>query len=274
MNIVDRTVAALAAGGAAAVSDGLWYAGGAAAIWLVFYTLFRRRLASRKIVQRPPTRKQITRELIHSLRSILVFATVTGIVVFAALGGHTRLYRHVDDHGWEWFFASILIAVMMHDTYFYWTHRLMHHRRLYRIFHRTHHLSTNPTPWAAYAFSVPEAFVQAGIGPLVVCTIPMHGVAFTAFMGWQIAFNVLGHGGYEIFPRWFLGTWAGRLLNTPTHHALHHEKFIGSYGLYFNIWDRLMGTNHRDYEARFTLAAGSPATPVDPAPELVPATNG
>jgi Delta7-sterol 5-desaturase len=32
---------------------------------------------------------------------------------------------------------------------------------------------------------------------------------------------------------------------------MHHEKFRGNYGLYFNFWDRLMRTNHEDYESRF-----------------------
>jgi hypothetical protein len=81
--------------------------------------------------------------------------------------------------------------VLMHDAYFYWTHRLMHHPRLFRIFHRAHHLSASPTPWAAYSFSVPEAFVQAGIGPLIVFTIPTHPLANALFMLWQVAFNVL-----------------------------------------------------------------------------------
>lgn len=267
MDTFDRLTKSLLAGGAAYISDALWYAGGATVIWLCFYVLLRRRLAARKVVPRGPKPKQISREVLHSLRSILVFATVTGVVVYAALGGHTRLYRRIDEHGWAWFVASILIAVVIHDAYFYWTHRLMHHRRLYKAFHRTHHISTNPTPWAAYAFSVPEAFVQAGIGPLVVCLIPMHGAAFTAFMAWQITFNVFGHGGYELYPRWFLRTWAGRVMNTPTHHALHHEKFRGGYGLYFNVWDRLMGTNHPDYEARFAKAAAGRAAAPDTRPQ-------
>jgi Delta7-sterol 5-desaturase len=146
--------------------------------------------------------------------------------------------------------------IVVHDAYFYWTHRLMHHGRLYRAFHRTHHLSMSPTPWAAYAFSPAEALVQAGIGPLIVFTMPVHPAAFGLFMVWQIAFNVFGHCGYEIFPRWFLGSRAGTLLNSVTHHALHHEKFQANFGLYFNVWDRLMGTNHPEYERRFELATG------------------
>jgi sterol desaturase/sphingolipid hydroxylase (fatty acid hydroxylase superfamily) len=32
---------------------------------------------------------------------------------------------------------------------------------------------------------------------------------------------------------------------------MHHETLRGNYGLYFNVWDRLMGTNHDHYENRF-----------------------
>jgi Delta7-sterol 5-desaturase len=81
--------------------------------------------------------------------------------------------------------------------------------------------------------------------------IPMHPYAFVIFMFWQITFNIVGHTGYEFHPRWLMDSWLGRILNTPTNHAQHHEKMRGNYGLYFNVWDRLMGTNHPDYESRF-----------------------
>ncbi len=64
------------------------------------------------------------------------------------------------------------------------------------------------------------------------------------FMLWQIAFNVLGHCGYEIFPRWFHRSRLGAFLNTPTHYAMNHECVRANFGIYFNLWDRLLGTNH------------------------------
>jgi len=39
----------------------------------------------------------------------------------------------------------------------------MHHKKLFRWFHLVHHQSTNPSPWAAYAFHPLEAVVEAGI---------------------------------------------------------------------------------------------------------------
>jgi len=127
----------------------------------------------------------------------------------------------------------------------------MHHPRLFVRFHRAHHRSTNPSPWAAYAFAPLEALVQAAIFPLVVMLVPIHLTAFFVFMLWQITFNVLGHTGYEFHPRWLMDSPLRFLLNTPTNHAMHHESPRGNYGLYFNVWDRLMRTNQKEYEARF-----------------------
>lgn len=257
MDTEDKFWLSAQAGLGRGVADLMWYALLAGAAWLAFWVVFRRALKHRRVSRREPSSGQIGREVLRSLRSMAVFALVTALAVFAALAGWTRLYGRVSDYGWWWLVLSFWVMVLMHDAYFYWTHRLMHsHPRLFRVFHRTHHLSASPTPWAAYSFSVGEAFVQAGIGPLIVFTIPTHPLAFGAFMLWQVAFNVLGHCGHEIFPRWFMRSWAGRVLNSVTHHALHHERFGANFGLYFNVWDRLMGTNHPDHHARFHLAAG------------------
>ncbi len=239
-----------------AVGDLFVYGLLASGVWLFFYVAFGAIFRHRRVSRHEPVPGQVAREIAHSIRSIAIFGLVTGAVVFAAYSGWTRLYVRVGVYGWGWFILSIGLMIVLHDAYFYWTHRLMHHPRLYRMLHHPHHLSTSPTPWAAYAFSSAEAVVQAGIGPLIVFTIPVHPVAFAIFMTWQIAFNVFGHCGYEIFPRWFLRSRAGLLLNSVTHHTLHHERFRANFSLYFNVWDRLMGTNHSEYQQRFELATG------------------
>jgi sterol desaturase/sphingolipid hydroxylase (fatty acid hydroxylase superfamily) len=202
-------------------------------------------------------------ETLYSIRSLVVFGLVGGMIAFAIRSGWTRTYWQVEEYGWLWFVLSIKLMILLHDTYFYWTHRWMHHRRWFRAVHRVHHLSASPTPWAAYSFSVWEAFVQALIGPLVFLVMPVHPAAFGAFMAWQISFNVLGHCGHEIMPQWFMRSWLGRFVNSPTHHAMHHETFLANYGLYFNVWDRLMGTNHPAYEERFAQVTGAGASAGD-----------
>lgn len=59
--------------------------------------------------------------------------------------------------------------------------------------------------------------------------------------------NVYGHLGYEIAPKWFRYSVLFQILNTSTHHNLHHSKFKGNYGLYSRFWDRVMKTENPDY---------------------------
>lgn len=241
-----------------ALENWLRYAVVAGLAWLLAYGLCKKRWWRRKIIQRDPASEDVRREIRWSLLTALIYGLVGTATILAGKAFGWQMYRKIGLHGWGWFFTSILIAIIVHDTWFYWTHRLMHHRRLFRLFHKVHHESTNPSPWAAYSFAPLEALAQACIFPLLAFTVPMHPLAFFVFMVWQITFNVIGHTGYEYFPPWLMKSWLGRLLNTPTNHVQHHEKMRGNYGLYFNVWDRLMGTNHRDYEARFEEVTSRP----------------
>jgi sterol desaturase/sphingolipid hydroxylase (fatty acid hydroxylase superfamily) len=63
--------------------------------------------------------------------------------------------------------------------------------------------------------------------------------------------KVCHHAPFAQLPRWFMKTPLKWVLNTLTNHIMHHETLRGNYGFYFNIWDRLMGTNHANDESRF-----------------------
>jgi sterol desaturase/sphingolipid hydroxylase (fatty acid hydroxylase superfamily) len=219
--------------------------------WLLGYVIFKRSWFHRKIIARFPRWSDVGREIGYSVLSLFIFAAVGVLTIFLIHKGWTRLYMHSRHHGWAWIWLSAGLVILLHDAYFYWTHRLMHHPRLFPYFHRVHHLSHNPTPWSAYAFHPLEAVVQASIFPLSLILVPMHPLAFGIFMVWQLVFNVLGHTGYEYSPKGFMDSWLKYLFNTPTNHIMHHEKMKGNYGLYFGFWDRIMRTNHSDYENRF-----------------------
>ncbi len=223
----------------------------AGAAWLLGYVLCKSAWRSRKIIAETPSGADMRREATWSALTVVIYGLVGASTLALKKQGWTQVYTRVDDHGWGWFWGSIVVVIFVHDAYFYWTHRLMHHPRLFRFFHGVHHESRNPSPWAAYCFSPAEAAVQAGIFPLVALTLPIHLGAFALFMLWQITFNVAGHAGYEFHAKWLMDSWLGKFLNTPTNHIQHHEALKGNYGLYFNYWDRWMGTNHPDYEKRF-----------------------
>ena len=173
------------------------------------------------------------------------------VVVVGMRHGWLTLYTDFKEVGPLYLVLSLAIMLVAHDTYFYWTHRAMHHPRLFRLFHRHHHLSRTPTPWAAYSFSLPEAIVHGAFVPLFVALVPMHAVGLFAFGVVQIVRNVMGHAGTELHPAVFgPGHWLG-WNNTTTHHDLHHQTGRHNYGLYFRWWDKLMGTEHPDYRRKF-----------------------
>jgi sterol desaturase/sphingolipid hydroxylase (fatty acid hydroxylase superfamily) len=237
---------------------GLRYFVFAGVAWALAYGLFRRRWLHRKIIARFPLSADVRREIGHSLVTMVIFGLIGSATMTAAAAGWTRMYWNLSDGSQLWYVSSIVIAIFVQDAYFYWTHRMMHHRWLFRRFHRVHHLSRNPTPWAAYSFAPAEAVVEAGIFPLVALTVPIHPSAFGIVMLWQILFNVGGHVGFEYHPKWLMNSPLRLLLNTPTNHVMHHERMQGNYGLYFNLWDRLMGTNHPEYESRFREVTSRP----------------
>ena len=275
MSLDQRLRISLLAIPGASIERAFWYFTIAGFAWLSLHVILARWLAHRRIGEKTPSLGQMSREVFYSFRSLLIYGLVGGFMAFAYLSDWTQIYTRIEpghprsgpqlfplgplSPGWTYLLFNLALIVLIHDTYFYWTHRLMHHPRLFRLMHRTHHLSINPSPWAAYAFSTWEAFVQAGIAPLVLFTLPTHPIAFSIFMLWQISFNVLGHCGYELFPAWFVRSWLGRILNTATHHAQHHETNRANFSLYFNLWDRLMGTNHHRYRQRYAQAVSDPS---------------
>lgn len=241
--------------------DSMRYAIPASIAFIVFWQWKWDALAHRRIQRRRPSMKAFSREVRYSIATAMIFATVGVLTIHLGRTGHLRVYHPIAAHGWPYWVASIAIAIVVHDAYFYWTHRAMHHPRLFRLVHRAHHLSTSPSPWAAYAFGPIEAVVHALIVPLLLLVMPMHDSAVFVFLVYMIVMNVVGHLGIELYPRWFArGRWT-RWYSTSTHHNLHHRDMHDNYGLYFTWWDRLMRTQHPEYVTTFeaTTAPRPPA---------------
>ncbi|MBI1185748.1 MAG: sterol desaturase family protein [Alphaproteobacteria bacterium] len=222
--------------------------------WLVICVALAIPLAGRKIRPEKPPARQMLIEFGASVRSVAVFSTVA-LSTFAM--ERTGWINPPEIHGAAgWAVAGALLIAMMiaHDAFFYWSHRLMHRPALFRVFHRRHHRSNNPTPFTAYSFDLAEAAVQAVFVPLWVLIVPTPWAVTGIFMLHQIARNVIGHCGYELFPARRDGRPLFDWLTSVTHHDLHHGEAGWNYGLYFTWWDRWMGTEHPEYHARYAAA--------------------
>lgn len=220
--------------------------------FVAFYLLLKKRVTYKKIQSAFPKRNDYIREIGYSVITIIIFSFVPLLILKnPAVRRHTLFYTNIAEHGRLYFFLAFPLMFVLHDTYFYWTHRLMHHKKLFRLFHLVHHRSTNPSPWAAYAFHPLEAVVEAGIFVVFLLVMPVHPLHLFIFFFLMIVYNVYGHLGYELYPKGFNTSFIGRWINTSVSHNQHHQYFTGNYGLYFTWWDRMMGTLRSDYDHRF-----------------------
>jgi sterol desaturase/sphingolipid hydroxylase (fatty acid hydroxylase superfamily) len=157
--------------------------------------------------------------------------------------------------GAPWFILSVILITLGHDTWFYWSHRLIHHPRLFRSFHRRHHKSRDPSPFASFSFDIGEAVLNAAFVPLWMIIVPTSWGVIGVFFFHMLMRNLLAHAGYQLLPAGPDGKPLFGWVTTVTHHDMHHEHGGYNFGLYFTFWDRWMGTENPEYLERFRQAA-------------------
>ena len=221
--------------------------------FLFFYVLLKEKLRKFKIQQDYAGRKDFIREIWYSTQSTLVFSIITFLILFTPLKKYTLVYDNLSDYS-EWYIGgSLILSLVIHDTYFYWIHRLLHHKTLFNRTHLLHHKSINPSPWTSYSFHLLEAIAEGSVVIVVTMLIPIHPFTILLFTVTGFIINVYGHLGYEIMPKWFRRTILFEFFNTSLHHNMHHRKFKWNYGLYFRVWDRIMKTEHPEYVKEYDL---------------------
>lgn len=224
---------------------------------LLVWGLRRTRYASRKIQAREATRSDFQREFTASVRTVMVYVAVSVLIIWGFRNGYYRSFEgEVSLLTGLGYFMAILLA---HDAYFYWSHRTMHHPKLFRRFHRFHHRTVTPTAWAAYSFAIPEAVVMALFMPVWLWFVPTPKVVTFTFLAVMIVRNAMGHAGLELHARGWASHPLLKWISTTTHHDLHHAgSFNHNFGFYFTFWDKLMGTEHPDYVATYDRVTAPP----------------
>jgi len=164
-----------------------------------------------------------------------------GTLGWMYFGGVLYAYRHRwYDIPFAWW--SFALAFVLEDCRYYWWHRISHRSRWFWASHVVHHssqhfnLSTNlRQSWTSQfsgltLLSVPLAFI--GFNPALVA------LAFTLNLIYQFWIHTES---VDRMPRWF--EW---LLNTPSHHRVHHAsnpRYLDSnYAGVFMLWDRMFGS--------------------------------
>lgn len=228
-----------------------WYAGFAFPFFLCFWVLGKKYVQKIRIQKKPRAKvHHFKHDLFFSAISLLVFATLDVGFLYLESRGYTQLYFAPDAYGWIWLILSFPLVLFLDDTFFYWSHRAMHTRYLYRFFHRVHHESTDPSPLTAFAFHPSEAIVEQLMHLVLPFVMPLNFGVLIAWQVFSMLNNVLAHLGYEVYPKNWMNWPILKYKTVSTHHNMHHQLFRGNYALYFTWWDKWMGTEFKDYHQR------------------------
>ena len=193
---------------------------------------------------------QYRREIYWSLLSSVVFALIGTMGIWLFQNGYTVVYTEWSCADILYMPLSLLCAMAIHETYYYWLHRWMHKPGVFKIVHKVHHNSIVTSPWTAFSFHPLEALIEALVIPVIIMIIPMHAVVLGFYLLIMTVSSIVNHLDIEIYPEGFKGHWLGKWLIGATHHHFHHKEFRSNYGLYFTWWDRIMKTESPNYTGK------------------------
>lgn len=223
--------------------------------FLLFYLWKKDYFEPFRIQKVYPKMDKVWKEFRQSAVTLVVFTLVatTNIILMKMkiLPSHVYFGAVEGLAGWSYIVLSFVILTIWHETWFYWMHRFAHLKKVYPWVHSEHHMSVNPSPLAAYRFQITEAFLESIYLVIFVTLVPMHFGVLIFHTFYAMILNIWWHLGYEFFPKGWASHPITKWINTSTHHNQHHQKFQGNYSLYFNVWDRIMGTNFPNYEAYY-----------------------
>lgn len=194
--------------------------------------------------------KQIKRELKNSIFTLLVGATFSSIIIYFSTQGYTKIYTNFSDHHPFFAIFGFFILLLIDDTWFYGCHRLLHHPKIYRFVHLEHHKSIDVNPFTSMSFHVLESLLLTLWILPAAFIMPIYAPVLMLVQLWGLFDNVKAHLGYEFYPAKLNKSWFW-FLTSSTHHNMHHSKFNGNYGVHFRIWDKLLGTEFKEYESEY-----------------------
>ena len=142
--------------------------------YLLFFKLKGHQFKAKRISTKLRKPNQTQKEIWNSFISSGIFAFGGTSLIYMWENGHTKIYVDITQFGVWYLFMSTAIFLFIHETYYYWLHRWMHHPKIYRLVHRMHHDSIATSPWTSFSFDIPETFLQAIFVPVMVFLMPMH----------------------------------------------------------------------------------------------------
>ncbi|KAM4726627.1 lathosterol oxidase [Anableps anableps] len=182
---------------------------------------------------------QVRREIKYAMTSLPWISIPTVALFFAEVRGYSKLYDNVSDSplGWSGLLLSMISFLFFTDMCIYWIHRFLHHKLIYKMFHKPHHVWKITTPFASHAFHPVDGFLQGLPYHIYPFLFPLHKLLYLALYVFVNIWTISIHDGDYRVPSGLTG-----VINGSAHHTDHHLFFDYNYGQYFTLWDRLGGS--------------------------------
>ncbi len=137
-----------------------------------------------------------------------------------------------------WFLSLILLLPIWAGLHFYWLHRALHTRLLYRRVHAWHHKNINTGPWSGLAMHPVESFFLM-FDTMIFFILPAHPIHVIFLLFHHGIGAPVSHAGFES-----LKLGRTRLPLGDFFHQLHHKFFDCNYGTWETPWDEWFNTFH------------------------------
>ena len=160
--------------------------------------------------------------------------------VFMLWGYANKMFPYVDPREQPVYFVVILCLIPLWRVFhFYWTHRLLHVKPLYKAAHYLHHKNINIGPWSGLSMHPIEHLLYF-TGPLIFWIVPAHPI-HAILIGHHAALSAAqGHVGFD-------EAVVKDNVKVPVasyFHQLHHRFFECNYGEPEFPFDYWFGTSH------------------------------
>src|SRR5690606_40249716 len=108
-----------------------------AGFFFSYYLKTKNNKTEKKILrQRPLKKNQVRKEIYWSVISSGIFAFSGAVTYWLWLNDSTAIYLDPAKFGYWYLPVSLILILLLHETYYYWIHRAMHVPKIYKVVHK------------------------------------------------------------------------------------------------------------------------------------------
>jgi ring-1,2-phenylacetyl-CoA epoxidase subunit PaaE len=172
--------------------------------FLIVWIAFGNKLRNRKVqLSKRAGWSQIKEEIGASLLAFIGSTVFMFLILSFKDNGLTKFYVEAGKYGLWYEVLTVVTMLLISDTWFYWSHRAMHHPSIYKYVHALHHKSLDVNPYTSTSFHTIEAlWLTVWVLPLVLI-MPVSMTALGVMQVLGTFNNLKSHLGYELFPGFF-----------------------------------------------------------------------